>query len=47
MIHAYIHKKLDTANGTMLLDIQLDIKKGQFVTLYGSSGVGKTSVLSQ
>ena len=45
MIHAYIHKKLDTANGTMLLDIQLDIKKGQFVTLYGSSGVGKTSVL--
>ncbi len=45
MIEAYVHKKLHTANGEMLLDIQLRIEKGQFVTLYGSSGAGKTSTL--
>ncbi|WP_299218524.1 ATP-binding cassette domain-containing protein [uncultured Aquimarina sp.] len=45
MIEAHIHKTLSTANGKMLLDIQLNIKKGQFVTLYGPSGAGKTSTL--
>ncbi|WP_299259969.1 sulfate/molybdate ABC transporter ATP-binding protein [uncultured Aquimarina sp.] len=45
MIEAHIRKTLSTANGKMLLDIQLNIKKGQFVTLYGSSGAGKTSTL--
>ncbi|WP_299443734.1 ATP-binding cassette domain-containing protein [uncultured Aquimarina sp.] len=45
MIEADIHKTLSTANGKMLLDIQLSIEKGEFVTLYGSSGAGKTSTL--
>jgi len=45
MIQAHIYKTLSTANGKMLLDIQLNIKKGQFVTLYGPSGTGKTSTL--
>ncbi|AXT52746.1 ATP-binding cassette domain-containing protein [Aquimarina sp. BL5] len=45
MIQAHIYKTLSTANGKMLLDIRLNIKKGQFVTLYGPSGTGKTSTL--
>ncbi|MDH7447778.1 ABC transporter ATP-binding protein [Aquimarina sp. 2201CG14-23] len=45
MIEANIHKTLSTASGNMLLDIQLSIKKGQCITLYGPSGAGKTSVL--
>ncbi|WP_298544520.1 ATP-binding cassette domain-containing protein [uncultured Aquimarina sp.] len=45
MIKAHIHKTLSNANGKMLLDIQLNIKKGQFITLYGPSGAGKTSTL--
>ena len=45
MIEAHIHKILSTANGKMLLDIQLSIEKRKFITLYGSSGAGKTSIL--
>lgn len=45
MITASIHKTLQAAHGKMQLDIQLNIEKGQFVALYGGSGVGKTSVL--
>ncbi|MHA7058659.1 ABC transporter ATP-binding protein [Aquimarina sp. M1] len=45
MIQVDIQKMLSTANGKMYLDIQLNIEKGQFVTLYGPSGVGKTSTL--
>ncbi|KAA1246786.1 sulfate/molybdate ABC transporter ATP-binding protein [Aquimarina sp. RZ0] len=45
MIAIDIHKILYTAHGSMLLSIQLDIEKGQLVTLYGVSGSGKTSIL--
>lgn len=45
MIKATIHKTLRSATGKMKLDIKLDIKGGQFVTLYGPSGAGKTSTL--
>lgn len=45
MIAIDIHKILYTAHGSMLLSIQLDIEKGQLVTLYGISGSGKTSIL--
>ncbi|MFD2562731.1 ABC transporter ATP-binding protein [Aquimarina rubra] len=45
MIEVNINKTLSTAKGKMLLDIQLNIEKGEFVTLYGPSGAGKTSTL--
>lgn len=45
MIHIKIQKKLTAASGEMLLDIDTHIKKGSLVTLYGKSGVGKTTIL--
>jgi len=45
MIHLKIQKKLTAASGEMLLDIDTHIKKGSLVTLYGKSGVGKTTIL--
>ncbi len=45
MIALRIQKKLDGPNGDMLLDLDIQIQKGQFVTLYGASGAGKTSTL--
>ncbi len=45
MIDLSLHKGLHTAQGTMPLDIDITITKGQFVTLYGESGAGKTSIL--
>lgn len=45
MIHINIEKKLKAAHGDMLLNLDIHIKKGQLVTLYGESGAGKTSTL--
>jgi molybdate transport system ATP-binding protein len=45
MIDIRLKKKLSAASGEMLLDVQLEIKAGEFITLYGDSGAGKTSVL--
>ncbi len=45
MIAMHIQKKLKGAEGEMTLDVALNIKKNQLVTLYGASGAGKTSVL--
>jgi len=45
MININITKILDAVNGKMNLQLQLTIAKGDFVTLYGDSGVGKTSTL--
>jgi molybdate transport system ATP-binding protein len=45
MIKIDIHKKLSAYDGTMNLYIQCQIEKGEFVTLYGESGAGKTSTL--
>ena len=45
MIEISVNKKLQSASGVMLLDIQLEIEKGKLVTLYGKSGAGKTSLL--
>lgn len=45
MIEIRIQKKLTAALGEMLLDINTTINKGSLVTLYGKSGVGKTTIL--
>jgi len=45
MIQIDLKKTLQGANGSMLLELNLEIAEGQFVTLYGPSGAGKTSTL--
>jgi len=45
MIRLKLEKRLNTAGGDMNLCIDISIKKGEFATLYGPSGVGKTSTL--
>ncbi|MEM7103403.1 MAG: ATP-binding cassette domain-containing protein [Bacteroidota bacterium] len=45
MITFNLNKKLKGSDGDLLLDVNMHIKKGQFVTLYGDSGAGKTSIL--
>ena len=45
MIKVALQKILSSANGNMLLDVNFEIKKGEFITLFGDSGAGKTSIL--
>ncbi|MBB4802623.1 molybdate transport system ATP-binding protein [Flavobacterium nitrogenifigens] len=45
MIQIDVYKMLQTADGELPLDISLAIKKGQFVSIYGNSGAGKTTIL--
>lgn len=45
MIKIQLQKTLQAATGTILLDLNLNIEKGQFISLYGPSGAGKTSTL--
>ncbi|HMB62962.1 MAG TPA: ATP-binding cassette domain-containing protein [Eudoraea sp.] len=45
MIILDVEKVLQAADGEMNLRIDLTIPKGQLITIYGTSGAGKTSVL--
>lgn len=45
MIHISISKKLWSQDGTMVLNIDLDIPKGSLYSIFGQSGAGKTSLL--
>jgi len=45
MLEIALHKKLHSAEGAMQLDFAAAIQPGQFVSLYGPSGAGKTSIL--
>lgn len=45
MIKFTLQKTLQSANGQMELSVKGEIPKGQFTTIYGVSGAGKTSVL--
>ncbi len=40
-----LQKQLNAAAGKMLLDIDFNIEQGKFITIYGNSGAGKTSIL--
>lgn len=44
MIHIDIKKQLHSAQGQMLLDVNLSIEQGKFVSIYGKSGAGKTTL---
>ncbi len=45
MIEVKLHKKLWSAEGQMNLHVEFSLEKGGFLTLYGPSGAGKTSIL--
>lgn len=45
MIRLQLQKKLEGPQGPMRLELDLEIHQGEFVSLYGPSGAGKTSTL--
>lgn len=45
MFQIQLYKKLHSPQGEMLLDIDLAIEQGQFISVYGKSGAGKTTFL--
>ena len=45
MIYCQLHKTLNTAQGKLPLNVDFTIAKGEFISLYGPSGAGKTTIL--
>ncbi len=45
MIELDVQKTLHSTNGPMQLHVRFTLGRGQFGTLYGPSGAGKTSTL--
>lgn len=45
MIEFNLHKKLHAGSGIMQVNFEYAIKEGEFVSIYGASGAGKTSIL--
>lgn len=45
MMQIQVKKELSGANGPFRLSLNTEVREGEFLTLYGPSGVGKTSVL--
>ncbi len=45
MIKIDIKKKLNTADGEIVLEVSKEINSGDFLTLFGKSGSGKTTLL--
>jgi molybdate transport system ATP-binding protein len=45
MIVVHLKKQLLTANGPVSLQVDFEMEKGDWVTLFGKSGEGKTSIL--
>ncbi len=45
MTHFSLQKKLHAADGALTLDVNCEIEEGAFISLYGPSGAGKTSLL--
>lgn len=40
-----LYKKLSSASGSFNLDLEFSLKKGDFLSIYGKSGAGKTSII--
>ena len=45
MIEIDIQKKLLSAQGEFVLNLQMNIQQGEFISLFGQSGAGKTTLL--
>lgn len=45
MIRIQLKKQLNAAQGPLHLDLDFQIKQGEFISIYGDSGAGKTSLL--
>src|SRR5512146_2967682 len=45
MTHFFLQKNLHAADGPLTLELDCEMEEGAFISLYGPSGAGKTSLL--